>query len=224
MSEATLTAQPRAERGSRPAGRIRRQGLVPAVIYGLGEDNVSVTVNAHDLQHILSGATGVNTLITLKVDGSDQLALARQIQRNPVKGTLTHVDFIRVRADQTITAEVQVHLEGESEGAKRGGVMEQALFAISIEALPTNLPPALTYDVSLMEIGDQAHVSDLVAPDGVTILTEADELLVQIVAPRVAEEEAPEGAEGEEGAEGAPAAAAEGGGEGGGDEAEASGE
>ena len=220
MSEATLTAQRREERGKRPAGRIRRQGQVPAVVYGLGEDNVAVTVDAHTLQQILASATGMNTLITLRLDGGEEYALARQIQRNPVKGTLVHVDFIRVRADQTITAEIPIHLEGESEGAQRGGVMEQALFTVSIEALPTNLPPQIAFDVSAMEIGDQAHVSDLVVPAGVEITTDPEELIVQIGAPRVAEEEA-DAAEGEEGAEGAPAAD---GGEGGGGEAEASGE
>ncbi|MGQ0825573.1 MAG: 50S ribosomal protein L25 [Actinomycetota bacterium] len=196
MSEATLTVQRRSETGSRPAGRYRRQGLVPAVVYGLGTDTLAVTVDAHALQRILSGGSGMNTLITLQIDGEDQLALARQIQRNPVKSTLLHVDFIRVRADQTIAAEIPVHLEGESEGAQRGGVMEQALFTVSIEALPTNLPPEITFDVSALEIGDQAHVRDLVAPEGVEITTVADELVVQIVAPRVVEEEAPaEGAE-----------------------------
>ena len=86
------------------AGRLRRQGLVPAVVYGLGDENVPVTVVARELQHILSGGAGANTLITLRVDGADQLALARQIQRHPVKGALVHVDFVRVRADQTIAA------------------------------------------------------------------------------------------------------------------------
>src|SRR5512139_2612209 len=95
-SETMLTARPRTEIGSAPAGRIRREGLVPAVVYGLGTETLSVSVSARELQHILSGASGANSLITLRLDGGEQLALARQIQRHPVKGTLTHVDFIRV--------------------------------------------------------------------------------------------------------------------------------
>src|SRR5262245_58948049 len=122
MADATLTADRRDGTGKGPAGRARGEGLVPAVVYGLGEANVSVSVSARELTHILAG--GANTLITLKVDGKDQLTLARQVQRNPVKGTLVHVDFVRVRADQTIVADVAVHLTGDAEGVNLGGVLE----------------------------------------------------------------------------------------------------
>jgi large subunit ribosomal protein L25 len=130
MADALLTANPRTEHGSRPAGRLRREGLVPAVVYGLGDETVSVTVSAHELQRILTGGSGVNTVITLQMNGGTQLALARQIQRNPVKGTFVHVDFVRIRADQAVAAEVPLHLEGEAEGVKKGGVLDQLLFAI----------------------------------------------------------------------------------------------
>ncbi|HEX5097641.1 MAG TPA: 50S ribosomal protein L25 [Acidimicrobiia bacterium] len=212
MSEATLTADPRTETGSRAAGRYRREGLVPAVVYGLETEATSVTVNARELQRILSGASGANTLITLKVDGGDKLALARQIHRHPVKGTLVHVDFVLVRADQEIAADVPIHLEGEAEGAKRGGLLEQLMFSIGITALPRDIPQSIAHDVSGMEIGDQLHVSDLVIPAGVTVTNDLDELVVQITQPRgMEEEEAAEGeaAEGEAPAEGAAPAAAE---------------
>src|SRR5262249_36627255 len=147
---------------------------------------------------------------------------ARQIQRHPVKGNLVHVDFVRIRADQTVVAEVPVHLDGEAEGVRNGGLLEQNLFTVSVEALPANLPPSIVHDVSALDIGDQVHVSDLQAPGDVTIVTDADELVVQVVQPRgmdLGEEAA--AAEGEEGAEGAAegeAAAAEGGEESGSDE------
>jgi large subunit ribosomal protein L25 len=212
MPDAILTATPRSERGSRPAGRLRRAGLVPAVVYGLGAESMSVSVDARELQHILAGASGANTVITLKGTGDDQLALARQIQRHPVKGTLVHVDFVRIRADQTVTAEVPLHLEGEAEGVKNGGLLEQMLFAVSVEALPANIPPSIAHDVSALDIGDQIHVRDLALPATVTVTTDADELVAQVVQPRgmdLGEEE--EVAEGEEGAEGeaAPEPAAE---------------
>jgi large subunit ribosomal protein L25 len=211
MSEAMLTAAPRTETGSRAAGRYRREGLVPAVVYGLETEATSVTVNARELQRILSGASGTNTLITLKVGGSDELALARQIHRHPVKGTLIHVDFVRVRADQEISADVPLHLEGEAEGAKRGGLLEQLMFSITITAVPRDIPQSIAHDVSAMEIGDQLHVRDLAIPAGVTLSHELDELVVQITQPRGMEEEAAEGeaAEGEAPAEGAAPAAAE---------------
>lgn len=210
MADVTLTAEPRSEKGKGPAGRIRKEGLVPAVVYGLGEESVSVTVSERELRHILAGEAGSNTLITLKVGGNSQMTLARQIQRHPIKGTLTHVDFVRVRADQTIEAQVPVHLTGDAEGVARGGVLEQLVHTLTIEALPRDVPTSIEHDIAELAIGDGVRVGELTVPSGVTVLQEADELVAQISAPRVAEEEA--AAEGEEGAaEGAaPAAAAEG--------------
>jgi large subunit ribosomal protein L25 len=211
MADALLQAQTRDAAGKGPAGRVRREGLVPAVVYGLGGDSVSVTVSARDLTHILSGASGANTLITLQVDGSDQLALARQIQRHPVKGTLMHVDFVRVRADQTIQADVPVRLIGNAEGVQRGGVLEQLVHALGVEALPANVPIEFEIDISALEIGSAVRVSDVTVPAGVVLRHEPEDLIAQIAAPRVAEEEAAPEGEAAEGAEGAaPAASAEG--------------
>jgi large subunit ribosomal protein L25 len=211
MADALLQAQIRDAGGKRSAGRVRREGLVPAVVYGLGEDNVSVSVSARELSHILGGASGANTLITLKVEGRDQLALARQIQRHPIKGTVTHVDFVRVRADQTIQAEVPVRLIGSAEGVQRGGVLEQLIHALGVEAVPAKVPVEFEIDISALEIGGSVRVSDVTVPAGVVVRNEPDELIAQIAAPRVAEEAvAGEGAEGAEGGEGAPAASSEG--------------
>src|SRR4051794_34319304 len=97
MADIKLLAEPRAEKGSRPAGRLRRDGKVPAVVYGLGDDTVPVTVSARELGHILAGESGANTLINLQVEGDDVLTLVRQIHRHPTRGELMHVDFIRIR-------------------------------------------------------------------------------------------------------------------------------
>jgi large subunit ribosomal protein L25 len=214
MAEAVLTAQPRPERGSRPAGRLRRAGLVPAVVYGLGAGTVEVTVPSRDLAHILSG--GANTLIRLTVDGDDQLTLARQVQRHPTRGDLVHVDFIRVRTDVAVAAEVPLHLLGEPEGVRSGGLLEQLVFGLPIEARPQDIPGSIEADVAALEIGDQIRLTDLTLPPGVTPTIEPDSLIAQVVAPRVtaAEEEAEaEAAEGEvpegEAAEGAEAPAGE---------------
>ncbi len=200
MADATLIAVRRPAAGKRPAGRVRREGLVPAIVYGLGTDNVSVSVNQRELVKILSGGSGMNTLITLNIDGTEELAIARQLQRHPVQGTVIHVDFVRVRADQTIQAEIPVHLHGEAEGAVRGGILEQLVHTLTVEAKPADFPPSIEHDVSALEIGGQVYVRDLVVPNGVTVLQDGDDLVAQISAPRVAE--AAEGAEGE-GAEGA---------------------
>jgi large subunit ribosomal protein L25 len=205
MSDVTLTADRRTDTGKGPSGRFRRAGRVPAVVYGLGGENVPVTVDAHELQ--LALARGANTVITLRVDGTEQLTMARQVQRNPLKGSLVHVDFVRVRADQTITADVPLHLEGDAEGVKRGGLLEQLLFSVSVEAKPGDIPAAITHDISALEIGDQLHVRALQVPAGVVVRNDPDELVAQVSAPRGmgAAEEGPEGetAEAEAGGESA---------------------
>jgi large subunit ribosomal protein L25 len=208
MADATLSAELRTAAGKGPAGRVRRDGLVPAIVYGLGGESVSVAVPARELGHILSGASGANTLISLRIDGTEELALARQIQRHPVKGNLLHVDFVRVRADQTVQAEVPVRLVGEAEGVVRGGVLEQLVHTLTVEALPRDVPTEIEYDVSALEIGSAVHVSDLAIPSSVAVLQAPEDLVAQISAPRVAEEAAPaegEAAEGEGAAAAAPA-------------------
>ena len=199
--DTTLAAEPRAERGSRPAGRLRRSGLVPAVVYGLGNDTVEVSVPARELNHIL--AAGANTLITLKVGGDDALTLARQVQRHPTKGELLHVDFIRVRTDVAVSAEVALRLTGEPAGVKDGGVLEQLVFSVPVEAKPQDIPHELEADVSHLSIGDQIRMAEVSLPAGVVTTLEPDTLAAQVIAPRVVEEEVPEeGEEGEEGVEG----------------------
>ncbi|MCZ7535245.1 MAG: 50S ribosomal protein L25 [Acidimicrobiia bacterium] len=215
MSEVTLVAERRSETGSRPSGRLRREGRVPAVVYGLGQDNVTVTVPARELGHILAG--GANTVVTLLLDGADQLTLVRQVQRHPVRGEYLHVDLVRVSADIAVTAEVPLHITGEPEGVKGGGMLEQQLFSVTVEAKPNAIPNSIECDASALDIGDQLHVSDLAIPAGVTLQHEADELVAQVIVPRALaeEEEEVEGegeevegeeGEGEEGAEGAVAA------------------
>ena len=220
MADITLVAEQRPEKGSRPSGRLRRAGKVPAVVYGLGIDTLMVTVPARDLGHILAGESGANTLISLQVDGDDVLTLARQIQRHPTRGELMHVDFIRIRRDVAVSAEIPVHLIGEATGVRDGGLMEQLIFNLTIEAMPGNIPVSLEVDVSALAIGDQIHVRDVPLGEGVATQVEDDTVVAQVAAPRVATEdeegEAVEGEEGEEGATEASAEAAEGG-DGGGD-------
>jgi len=212
MADSTLTAELRSDKGSRPAGRLRREGRLPGVVYGLGEESVSVTVNAHQLGTILSSKSGANTLITLQIDGRDQLALARQVQRDAVKGSLVHVDFVRVRADQTIQAEVRLDLQGEAEGVSNGGMLEQLMHTLTVEGKPGQLPNEIAHDVSALELGDQLHVGDIKVPAGIIVVNDAEELIATISMPRGLEaEEAAEGEEVEgEAAEGAEGEAADG--------------
>ena len=208
MPDTTLATEPRTTMGSRPSGRLRREGKVPAVVYGLGTDTVSITVPARELQHILAGESGANTLITLDVDGTNVLTLARQIHRHPTKGILVHVDFIRIDRDVAVSAEIPIHLVGEATGVKDGGLLEQLLFHLTIEAMPGNIPVSIEIDVEALAIGDQLRVEDITLPEGVETQAEADFVIAQVAAPRVVTEdvegeegEALEGEAGEDGAE-----------------------
>jgi len=207
MPDITLTAEKRTEVGSRPAGRYRRQGKTPAVVYGLGVDTLSVLVPARELSHILAGESGANTLITLDLEGESMLTLARQIHRHPTRGELLHVDFIRIRRDVAVSAEIPLHLVGEATGVRDGGLLEQLMFHLTVEAMPGNIPVAIEIDVTALAIGDQLRVSELPLAAGVETETDPETVVVQVAAPRVATEadEAAEAAEAGEAAGESPA-------------------
>ncbi len=214
MPDITLASEPRTDFGSRPSGRLRREGKVPAVVYGLGTEAVPITVGSRELQHILAGEAGANSLITLDVDGQSVLTLARQIHRHPTKGMLVHVDFVRIDRDVAVSAEIPIHLIGEAEGVKDGGLLEQLLFHLTIQAMPGNIPVSIEIDVEALAIGDQLRVEDIPLPEGVATEVESDFVVAQVAAPRVATEEegegeAVEGEEGEAGEGGAEASDAE---------------
>ena len=215
MQEVTLVADVDRPIGKSAARKIRREGKVPAIVYGQGGDPEAVAVPSRDLQHILAGAGGANTLINLDLSGREELVLARQVVRHPVRHTLMHLDFIRVRRDQAVSAEVPIHLVGEAAGVREGGLVEQATFTLSIEAKPGDLPASIEVDVSALNIGDQITVADLSLPSGVITTQEPGDLVANVTMPRGLDlpEEA-EAAEGEEGeaaeGEGGEAAAAAG--------------
>ena len=218
MSEYKLTAQRRAESGKGPARRARAAGRVPAVLYGHGMDPVHLSVDAREFGHALRTGAGSNVLIELSVGRSKHLALAKEIQRNPVRGSFIHIDFLAVQRGETVQVRVPVHLVGESPGVREGGIADQDLHQITVEAEVTAVPDSIEADVSGLNIGDVLRVSDLKAPEGATIMEDPEASVVSIVAPTVeeepTEEEAAEGeaaAEGE--GEGEAAPAAEGGGE-----------
>lgn len=198
--DVVLIAERRTERGSGPAGRLRRAGRLPAVVYGLGGDATAVTVPAHDLDLIL--AKGANSLITLRLDGDDQLALARQVQRHPVRGDLLHVDFVRVSVDVAIAADVALHLVGEPEGVKNGGMIEQQVFTLTVEAKPQDIPGSIEVDVSHLDLGDQLRLSEVALPAGVSTALDPETLIAAIAVPRGLAAEGAEGV-GAEGVEGA---------------------
>jgi large subunit ribosomal protein L25 len=182
--EVTLVADVNRPVGKSAARKIRREGKVPAVVYGLGSDPQPVAVPTRDFEHILHGPGGVNTLIGLEISGQKELVLARQLVRHPVKHTLVHVDFIRVRRDVAVAAEVPIHLVGEAQGVKDGGLLEQTTFTLSIEAKPADLPTGIEADVSHLTLGNQLTVGDLKLPPGVVSMQDPGDLVAHVTEPK----------------------------------------
>jgi large subunit ribosomal protein L25 len=214
MSEYKLAAENRSEAGKGAARRLRASGRVPAVLYGHGTKPQHLSVDARQFGQALRTDAGVNVLISLEVGRDQHLALAKEIQRHPVKGNLIHVDFIQVRRGEKVHVQVSVRLVGESPGVREGGIADQDLYQLNVEAEVTAVPEAIEADVSGLGIGDVLRVGDLKAPGGAVILDDPEAAVVSVVAPTVeAEPEAEEPEEGEV-AETGEAAVAEGDGEG----------
>lgn len=202
MSDSIITATLRSadETGSGPAGRLRRAGRVPAVVYGLGVEPESISVDALELNRILHSETGSNTLITLDVaGGTKHLTLARQVHRHATRGDLIHVDFVKINRNIAVTADIPISVLGEPEGVKNGGILEQPTQIALIEAKPGDIPTELEFDISHLDIGESARLGDLVMPAGVELLSDPEEVIAIVHAPRVTaegEDEAGEAAEG----------------------------
>lgn len=211
MAEITLLAEAGRPVGSRPARRLRHEGRIPAVVYGRGVEPLSVTVSGRDLRTALSTASGLNALLSLEVGETSYLAMAREIQRHPVRGTVTHVDFQVVDRDQTVAADVSIGLVGEAiEVNHADGIVDQQLFTLPVKAKPGQIPPHLEADISGLTVGSAVRVSDLALPDGVTTELDPETVVALGVPPRVQAAEAgeAEGEGAEAGAEGAAEPAA----------------
>lgn len=211
MAEITLVAEPGRTTGSSSSRRLRASGRVPAVVYGHGGEGTSVSVDGRDLRHALSGDAGLNQLLSLKVGSETHLAMARSLQRHPVRHTVVHVDFLIVRRDEVISANVPIVLIGEAKTVEQEqGLVEHLLTALTVNATPDRIPPLIEVDISELTVGDSIRVSDLPLPSGVTTDASPDDLVVLASITRAAiEEEAAEGEEGEgaeDGAGGAEAA------------------
>lgn len=213
MAEINLKATTGRELGSGPSKRIRAEGNVPGVVYGLDADPIPVTVAWRPLREALTTDAGLNALIDLDVDGDVSLTVVKDLQRHPIRGDVLHIDFLRVSADAEITVDVPIVLEGEAkEVLSENGTVDQLLYALSINAKPADIPNELTVDVSELVIGESILVGAIKLPSGVSTDVDPEESVV--AANQAIVEELPEGdgeGEGEAGAEGgdAPAADAE---------------
>ena len=189
-----LNVKSRSAGGSREARRLRRSGRVPGVVYGHGAEPIPVAVGAREFQVAMSGEAGLNTLLSLEVGTDNFLTLARDIQHHPFKNVVTHVDFLIVRRDEVISAEITINLVGEAIEVQHGdGIVDQQLFTLQIKAKPADIPPSVDIDISGLTIGGAMHVSDINIPAGVELETDLEATVVAGQPPRVqttAEEEA----------------------------------
>jgi len=191
----TITARTRDETGKGAARTARREGRVPGILYGHGEESVALSVDARELQKLVSTISVDNTIVDLDMDGDSYKVLIRELQRHPFREDYLHIDFFHVAMDEKIHVEIPILLTGVSTGVKnKGGVLDHQLRELEVYCLPGNIPEKVELDVSELDIGDSIHVRDITLPD-IEVLTDLDRSVVAVLAPtviEVEEEEEPE--------------------------------
>lgn len=216
-----LEVAERESRGSAETRRLRKQGLIPGVLYGRGEQPHAFSVPERELRRVLTGPSGLHAILDVVLDGqtTTHASILKDYQQDVITGRIAHIDLQEVRLDQPIHAQVVIELIGESAGTKEGGVLSQVSREINVEALPMEVPERIEVDISDMRIGDTLRLADIARQEGVTFLDDPEETVLatvtvptQIIEPEPEEEELEEGeelAEGEEAPEGAAEGEAE---------------
>lgn len=201
MERVKLVAHPRIEAGSRAVRRLRKEGMIPGVLYGHGKAAHMFSVRDRDLREAIHRGGGMNAVFDVVFEGhkTSHTAVIKDYQLDGVRHVVTHVDLHEVKLSEPIEASVAVVLEGQPAGVKLGGILDVLVREITVKALPMQIPEKVTLDVSALEMGDVARVGDLVLPDDVEVLDELDEPLCTVLVPRKAtlsaEEEAAEAEE-----------------------------
>ena len=169
MEEILLTANTTRETGSSSSRRVRRDGVVPGVLYGLNEESVSLSVTWPELRRALTTDSGVNAIIQLEVDGKKQMTIVKDIQRHPVKRNVLHVDFLRIDPNKNVTVDIPLIMIGEArEVSAADGMVDQNMFSLTVSAPPDRIPTEIEVDISALTVGDAIRVGDLQLPEGVT--------------------------------------------------------
>ena len=197
MAEVSLVAEVGRTTGSASARRLRTEGKIPAILYGHGIEPQPISVDRKALRAALAHEAGLNALFALEVDGTRHLAMARQLQRDALKRSVSHVDFVIVRRDEIVSVEVPVHLVGEALGVEHAdGMVEQQMFQLTIHAKPADIPSSIEVDITDLVIGEAIRVNDLQLPEGVTTEVDGEDPIVIGQTTRLAvEEEAEEDVE-----------------------------
>ena len=200
MSDTLLVAEAGRETGSAPSRRLRATDKIPAVLYGLGMEPISITVDRRELRAALSGPAGLNTILDLSVNGEVRPAIVKEIQRHPVRRTVNHVDFIAIDLSKEITVSVPVRLEGTAvEVNQNNAMVDPAVDSIEVVTTPRSIPDEVVIDVSSMGLDSVIRIADLDLPDGVRATGDPEQAVVTVITLRVEQE--PVAAEGEDGEE-----------------------
>jgi large subunit ribosomal protein L25 len=169
MAEILLTANTTREIGSSSSRRVRKDGIVPGVLYGLNEESVSLSVAWPDLRRALTTDSGVNAIIQLEIDGKKQMTIVKDIQRHPVKRDVLHVDFLRIDPNKNVIVDIPLVMIGEArEVSAADGMVDQNMFSLSVSSPPDRIPTEIKVDISALTVGDAIRVGDLNLPEGVT--------------------------------------------------------
>ncbi len=192
MAQNVLRVKRRIRIGKSGARKIRKEGNVPAILYGKGEDPIPLIVNPLDLKKALSGPAGKNTLLTLEIEDNgntiQKVSLLRDTQIDPITRKPIHFDFHMIHTGEQVHVVVPIHIVGRAEGVKLGGILEEHIRELDVECLPSNIPSSIEVDVTSLGIGNSIHVGDLNLPEGVKPLRDPEDAIVTISAPTEAEE------------------------------------
>jgi large subunit ribosomal protein L25 len=200
MELVDLKAEVREQRGKGPARKLRREGLIPSVLYGPKTKPIVLSLDSKKILDIMKRAAGTNALINLRIGEGDQenvkTVMIKEYQLDSLKRTMIHADLYEISMDEKLTVSVPINIIGKSPGVEKGGSLSQVFREVEIECLPGEILDKIDVDISHLEVGDSIHVADLIVKDGVDILTDQKTALATIVAP-MAEEVAEEVAEAE---------------------------
>jgi len=181
MSTTVLNAATGRTTGSPASRRLRREEQIPAVVYGLGMEPISITIDRRELRRALSGPSGVNTILDLTVDGQVYPAIVKEMQRHPVRREVAHVDFLQVDLNVEFVVNIPVRLDGEArEVSRNNGLVDQQLTELAVRTTPRNIPDEIVVDISEMTVDTVIHVGDVNLPEGVTAAVDADYTVVGV--------------------------------------------
>ena len=200
MSSNVLIAETGRQTGSPSSRRLRREDRIPAVVYGLGMTPISISVDRRDLRAALSGPSGVNTVLDLTVEGTVYPAIVKEMQRHPVRRSVSHIDFLQVNLDVEIVVSVPVHLNGEAkEVALHNGLVDLQMTELQVRTTPRTIPDSIEIDISEMTVDDVITVGQIAVPAECSFAHEDDQPVVTVTILRTAVEEEPAAEEGEDG-------------------------